>query len=92
MHKFVLVAVSALALTGCTAREQQVLTAGAVGAVAGAVIVNELNQPPQPQPRPVYVQERRYVPVPPGRPRCYMYWENTHRGYVERRVCENHIP
>ena len=91
MHKFLLIALSALALTGCTAREGQLLTAGAVGAVAGAIVVNELNQP-KPPPRPVYVEERRYVPVPPGRPRCYVTWENTHRGYVERRVCENHIP
>jgi hypothetical protein len=90
MHKFVLVVVSACALAGCTVREQQVLTAGAVGAVAGAVIVNEMNQP-----RPVYVEQpyqRYYVPVPPRRPRCYMTWENTRRGYVERRVCDNHIP
>jgi hypothetical protein len=88
MHKLLIVAVSAAALAGCTAREQQVLTAGAVGAVAGAVIVNEMNQP-----RPVYVEERyeqRYVPVPPRRPRCFTTWENTHRGMIERRVCDRY--
>jgi len=88
MHKLLIVAVSAAALAGCTAREQQVLTAGAVGAVAGAVIVNEMNQP-----RPVYVEERyeqRYVPVPPHRPRCFTTWENTHRGMIERRVCDRY--
>ena len=90
MKKILIVTVGALALAGCTPREQQVLTAGAVGAVAGAVIANELSQPQRP--RPVYVEERRYVPVPPHRPRCYMMWENTRRGYVERRVCDNHIP
>jgi hypothetical protein len=88
MHKLLIVAVSAAALAGCTAREQQVLTAGAVGAVAGAVIVNEMNQP-----RPVYVEqryERQYIPVPPRRPRCFVTWENTHRGPVERRVCDRY--
>ena len=90
MHELILVAISAAALAGCTVREQQVLTAGAVGAVAGAVIVNEMNRP-----RQVYVQQRyeqRYAPLPPRRPNCYVYWENTHRGLVERRVCGNHIP
>ena len=85
MHKFVFVVVSACALAGCTVREQQVLTAGAVGAVAGAVIANEVQQP-----RPVYVHERyeqRYVPVPPRRPRCFTSWERTAYGMVERQVC-----
>jgi len=95
MHKLLIVAVSAAALAGCTAREQQVLTAGAVGAVAGAVIVNEMNQP-----RSVYVEQRydrphpryehHYVPVPPRRPRCFTTWENTHRGMIERRVCDRY--
>ena len=88
MHKVLLIAVSAFMLAGCTAREQQVLTAGAVGAVAGAVIVNEMNQP-----RPVYVEqryERHYAPIPPRRPRCFMTWERTHHGMVERRVCDRY--
>jgi hypothetical protein len=86
MHKVLLVAVSACVLAGCTAREQQVLTAGAVGAVAGAVIVNELNSPP----RPVYVQQpyqQYYAPMPPRRPRCFTTWERTAYGTVERQVC-----
>jgi hypothetical protein len=39
-----------------------------------------------------------YTPLPPPRPyvdrrnHCYTMWENTPRGYVERRVCGNHIP
>jgi hypothetical protein len=85
MHKVLLVAVSFVALAGCTAREQQVLTAGAVGAVAGAVIVNEMNQP-----RPVYVQQpyqQYYAPMPPRRPRCFTSWERTAYGMVERQVC-----
>ena len=88
MHKVLLVAVGACVLAGCTAREQQVLTAGAVGAVDGAVIVNEMNQP-----RPVYVQQpyqQYYAPMPPRRPRCFTTWENTHRGMIERRVCDRY--
>ena len=92
MHKFLLVAVSACALAGCTAREQQLLTAGAVGAVAGAVIANEAYQPQRHvhyQPRPRY--EEHYIPVsppiPPRRPRCFSHWEHTRHGMVERQVC-----
>jgi len=85
MHKILLVAVSAFMLAGCTAREQRMLTAGAVGAVAGAVIVNEMNQP-----RQVYVQQpyqQYYAPLPPRRPRCFTNWEHTRHGMVERQVC-----
>jgi len=88
MKKLVVVVVGALMLAGCTAREQQVLTAGAVGAVAGAVIVNEINQP-----RPVYVEqryERQYVPIPPRRPRCFTQWERTRHGMIERQVCDRY--
>ena len=85
MYKFILIAVSACALAGCTAREQQLLTAGAVGAVAGAVIVNEVYQPQ----RPVYY-EQRYAPMPPRRPRCFSNWEHTRHGMVERQVCNRY--
>jgi hypothetical protein len=97
MHKFLLVAVSACALAGCTAREQQLLAVGAVGAVAGAVIANEVYQP-QPQrhvhyqPRPRY--EEHYIPfpspVPPRRPHCFSQWEHTRHGMVERQVCRRY--
>jgi hypothetical protein len=84
MNKLLIVAVSSLALAGCTVREQQLATAGVAGALVGAAIA-------QPQPRPVYVDEPRTVyVVPPRRPRCYMTWENTYRGYVERRVCDRY--
>jgi len=86
MHKFLLVAVGACALAGCTAREQQLLTAGAVGAVAGTVIANEVYQPQ----RPVYYQpryEQRYAPMPPRRYECFTNWERTHHGIVPRQVC-----
>ena len=90
MHKIGLVAVGALMLAGCTAREQQVLTAGAVGAVAGAVIINEMNQP-----RPVYVEQRYerqpyYAPVPHRRPRCFTQWERTRHGMMERQICDRY--
>jgi len=79
MNKIVLISIGALALAGCTVREQQLATAGVAGAVVGAAIA---------QPRPVYIEEPQVVYVsPPRRPRCYMTWENTHRGYIERRVC-----
>ena len=64
----------------------------AIGAVAGALIGNEVGrnmdqpQPPVP-PRPVYVEER-YVPVPPRRPHCYTVWDRTYNGVIERRVCQ----
>ena len=83
MNKVLIVAISALSLAGCTAREQQLATAGVAGAVIGAAVA-------QPQPRPYYVQEPNYVVLPPRRPRCFVTWENTHRGYVERRVCDRY--
>ena len=84
MHKLVVISLVGLTLAGCTVREQQLATAGVAGALVGAAIAS----PPQPQPRPYYIEEPRTVyVVPPRRPRCYMTWENTYRGYVERKVC-----
>lgn len=80
MKKFLTITLIGLSLAGCTVREQQLATAGVAGALVGAAIA-------APPPRPVYVEEPRYVVVPPRRPRCYTTWENTYRGYVERRVC-----
>jgi uncharacterized protein YcfJ len=82
MRKIVLITLGAALLAGCTPREQQLLAAGAVGAVAGAVVANEVSRP-----QPVYVEERRYV-APPRRPRCYSVWERTYGGMIERRVCD----
>jgi hypothetical protein len=49
--------------------------------------------------RPPIVVPRTYEPLPPPRPvyyhherRCATIWDRTPRGYVERRVCGNHIP
>ena len=88
MRKILLVPLIALGLAGCTAREQQLLAAGAVGAVAGAVVANEVSQP-----RPVYVEQRpvvyqeRYVPLPPRRPQCYIVDRRTPYGIRTERVC-----
>ena len=84
MHKLVMVSLVGLTMAGCTVREQQLATAGVAGALVGAAVA----APPQPQPRPYYIEEPHTVyVVPPRRPRCYVTWENTYRGYVERRVC-----
>ena len=81
MKKLLIVCAVGVSLAGCTVREQQLATAG----VAGAIVGSALTAPP---PRPVYVEEPRYVVVPPRRPHCYSMWERTHRGdLVERRIC-----
>lgn len=93
---FGVVVLTSVALAGCTVREQQLATAGVAGAVIGSAIAQP--QPMYAQPRPVYVEQRpvyvqeRYMPVRRHVPRCYSTWENTRRGYVERRICDNHIP
>jgi hypothetical protein len=70
----------------------------ALGAVAGALIGNEVGRSidaPRPQ---VIVQEPRYIvqqpryiaPPPPRRISCYSVWDNYHGRYVERRVCNRY--
>jgi hypothetical protein len=91
MKKILALSVLAIGLAGCTAREQQLLAAGAVGAVAGAVIVNEASQSYH---RPVYVERRRvvyhdrYIPVPPRRPQCFIVDRRTPYGIRSERVCQ----
>ena len=78
----------------------KVLLACSLGLVLAGC--NATIQTPRPE---VYVETRPrlvvpevYTPLPPPRPyvdrrnHCYTMWENTPRGYVERRVCGNHIP
>jgi hypothetical protein len=84
MHKLLVVVIGGLMLAGCTVREQQLATAGVAGAVIGAAVA----QPPQP--RTVYIQEPRYVVVPPRRPRCFVTWEHYRGAYVERKVCDRY--
>ena len=87
------VLVGALALTGCTERDSQLLAAGAVGAVAGTIIGSELSRPQETvyvrQPPPRYTVQQRYVPVPPPRYQrsCFSTWDNIRGRYVERIVC-----
>jgi len=85
MKKVLLIAIGAAMLAGCTPREQQLLAAGAVGAVAGAVIANEASQPRQ----HVYIEERRYAPPPRYIPQrqCFKTWERSPYGMVERVQC-----
>ena len=86
MKRIMAVSLIALGLAGCTAREQQLLAAGAVGAVAGAVVANEVSQP-----RPVYVEQRPVVYqeryVVPRRPQCYVVERRTYYGIERERVC-----
>jgi hypothetical protein len=81
MKKFLIIGAVAVSLAGCTAREQQLATAGVAGAIVGSALV-------APPPRPVYVEQPRYVVAPSRRPHCYVTWDRTYRGdYIERRVC-----
>ena len=87
MKKVLAVSLIALGLAGCTPREQQLVAAGAVGALAGAVVANEVSQP-----RPVYVERRpvyhdRYAPVYHRRPQCYIVDRRTPYGIRQERVC-----
>ena len=86
MKRIIAVSVIALGLAGCTAREQQLVAAGAVGALAGAVVANEVSQP-----RPVYVEQRPVVYqeryIVPRRPQCYIVDRRTPYGIRSERVC-----
>ena len=104
MYKIVIVSALALALAGCqSAGPNQTVGTGvgavggyaaaralgagsrgsAIGAVAGALIGSEVGKNMD-QPQPVVVQER-YIP---RRPHCYVVWDRTYNGVIERRVCQ----
>jgi hypothetical protein len=103
MKRILAISAVAFALAGCTAREQQLLAAVTVGAVAGAVITNEVSRPrpvyvedrygyvPQPTPRPYYVQPYQrpqdHSYYRPQGPSCAIVWGNTRHGYTQRRIC-----
>ena len=98
MHKILIAVMATLALAGCTAREQQILAAGTVGAVAGAVIGSELGRNmdqnqghTQPQQR-VIVHERPVYIERPRPPRCEFIrqWDHRYGGYRDVRVCERY--
>jgi hypothetical protein len=105
MNKVLIVAIGALALAGCTVREQQLATAGVAGAVIGTALSQPRSDPyyvqphPYPQPRPYYVhpqhrphyaRDPNYVVIPPYRPRCFMTWDRTPYGMVQRQVCNRY--
>ena len=97
MKKIVAVSILVLGLAGCTAREQQLVAAGTVGALAGAVVASGVSESyhrpyyatpiPYPVRRPYYVtpNPRPYY-VTPHR-YCFMTWDRTPYGMRERRVC-----
>jgi hypothetical protein len=86
MKKILAVSAIALGLAGCTAREQQLLAAGVVGAAAGAVVANGVSDPYQ---RPVYVERRpvvyqqRYIP----QRQCYIVDHRTPYGIRQEQIC-----
>jgi hypothetical protein len=87
MKRIMAVSILALGLAGCTAREQQLVAAGVVGAAAGAIVANEVSQP-----RPVYVEQRPVVYqeryIVPRRPQCYIVDRRTPYGIRSERVCQ----
>ena len=76
MKRIVAVSLIALGLAGCNAT------------VRPAVDVYV----PAPTPRPYYEERTRLVLPPAPRYRCASVWDRTPYGYVERKVCGNHIP
>jgi hypothetical protein len=78
MKRILAVSVLALGLAGCNAT---VYDTGYRR--PHAVIDLQTPAPVYVAPRPAYVERR---------PRCATIWERTPRGYVERRICGNHIP
>ena len=84
MKRILAVSLIALGLAGCTPREQQLVAASAVGAVAGAFVVNEMSQPRYVEHRPVVYQERYVVH---RRPQCYIVDRRTPYGIRQERVC-----
>jgi hypothetical protein len=95
MKRILAVSLIALGLAGCTPREQQLVAAGAVGAVAGAVVANGVSESyhrphsyyaPRPyyHPRPAY---NPYVYHAPRYPRCYIVDRHTPYGIRRERIC-----
>ena len=95
MKRIIAVSLIALGLAACTPREQQLVAAGAVGAVAGAVVADSYDRSYYTyNPRPYYYESRPAynpyvyrVPVMPRRQHCYMVDHRTHNGIRRERVC-----
>jgi hypothetical protein len=91
MNRIVLVSAFALTLAGCNATVRPSVD---MYVPAPRHHIDMYGAVPYPTPRPYYEPHtpRSVLMLPPRRPRCASIWQNTHRGYVERRVCGNHIP
>jgi hypothetical protein len=95
MKKILALSIIALGLAGCTPREQQLVAAGAVGALAGAVVANGVSDssynrthyrsrsydPYYAPPRPYYHPRPAYNP--------YMYHAPRHPRCV---IVDRHTP
>ena len=91
MNRIVLVSALALTLAGCNATVRPAVD---VYVPPPRQYIDLYGAVPTPPPRPYYepYPPRSVLMLPPRRPRCASIWQNTPRGYVERRVCGNHIP
>jgi hypothetical protein len=91
MNRIVLVSALALTLAGCNATVRPSVD---MYVPAPRHHIDMYGAVPYPTPRPYYEPHtpRSVLMLPPRRPRCATVWQNTPRGYVERRVCGNHIP
>ena len=90
MKRILAVSLIALGLAGCTPREQQIVAASAVGAVAGAFVVSEMSQPRYVEHRPYYHPRPAYNPYvyhAPRHSRCYIVDRHTPYGIRRERVC-----
>ena len=88
MKKIIAISIVAFGLAGCTAREQQLVAAGTVGALAGAVVASGVSEPYH---RPYYHRYPYYAPPRPyyvnSRPQCFTTWDRTPYGMRERLIC-----
>jgi len=103
MKRIIVASLIALGLAGCTPREQQLVAAGAVGALAGAVVANGVSEsydrthyrsrpydPYYAPPRPYYNPRPAYNPYvyhAPRHPRCYIVDRHTPYGIRRERIC-----
>jgi hypothetical protein len=103
MKRIMAISLLAIGLAGCTPREQQLVAAGAVGALAGAVVANGVSSSydrthyrshsydPYYAPQRHYYHPRPaynpYVYHAPRHPRCYIVDHRTPYGIRRERVC-----
>jgi hypothetical protein len=88
MKKIIAISIVVFGLAGCTAREQQLVAAGTVGALAGAVVASGASESYHRsyyRPHPYYAPPRPYYVNP--RPQCFTTWDRTPYGMRERLIC-----